>query len=176
MGAMPDDPAAPELSTWAAGGSSVPASDISGGADPEEQELELLTKRVQELAEVGQAWVVQGNYAQAVLCYERALGLLPPPAEQWPATLWLLTAIGEAHFLGGAYAEAAPLFARALRLPGAQGNPYIHLRLGQCLFELARPDAAAAQLSLAYLGDGGQVFEGEDEKYLAFTRDLLLLP
>lgn len=58
----------------------------------------------------------------------------------------------------------------AMRCPDAMGNPFLHLRLGQCQFELAALDRAADELARAYMGGGPELFSQEDPKYLAFLK------
>jgi hypothetical protein len=60
--------------------------------------------------------------------------------------------------------------------PDALGNPFLHLRLGQCRFELGDLDRAADELARAYMADGEDVFDGEDPKYLAFLKTRLQPP
>jgi len=49
----------------------------------------------------------------------------------------------------------------------AIGNPFLHLRLGQSLFELGERRSALDELARAYLGGGREIFKREDPKYLA---------
>lgn len=49
------------------------------------------------------------------------------------------------------------------------GNPFLHLRLGQCQFELGSFDVATDELMRAYKGGGADVFAHEDRKYLEFV-------
>jgi hypothetical protein len=51
---------------------------------------------------------------------------------------------------------------------GAEGNPFLHMRYGQVLFDAGELDAAAEQLAAAYAVAGADVFEAQDEKYLRF--------
>jgi hypothetical protein len=59
--------------------------------------------------------------------------------------------------------------------PDAIGNPFLHLRLGQCLYELGDLDRAADELTRAYLGGGADLFDGADQ-YLAFLKTRLEPP
>ena len=63
----------------------------------------------------------------------------------------------------------------AVHCPDAIGNPFLHLRLGQCQFELDSLDRAADELARAYLGAGSDIFEGAD-KYFAFLKTRLKPP
>lgn len=63
----------------------------------------------------------------------------------------------------------------AMQCPAAIGNPFLHLRLGQCQFELGNLDRAADELARAYMGAGADIFEGAD-KYFAFLKTRLQPP
>src|SRR5262249_9180277 len=58
----------------------------------------------------------------------------------------------------------------AMHCPGAIGNPFLHLRLGQCQFELGALDRAADELMRAYMGAGADIFKDQDPKYLKFLQ------
>lgn len=106
----------------------------------------------------------------AIAEYEKALALLPIPFERWEAALWLLIALGDAHFLKSDYAKALEYLAHAVQCPDALGNPFLHLRLGQTFFELGQLDKAADEMARAYMGEGPDVFADEDPKYFAFLK------
>ena len=55
-----------------------------------------------------------------------------------------------------------------MHFPNAIGNPFLHLRLGQCQFELGNLDRAADELMRAYMAGGPELFEDEDARYLRF--------
>jgi hypothetical protein len=96
-----------------------------------------------------------------------AYDVLPEPKIKWEAATWILAAIGDANFLGGDFVAGRDNLASAMHCPGAIGNPFLHLRLGQCQFELGLLDRAADELMRAYMGGGADVFD-EDLKYLRF--------
>jgi hypothetical protein len=54
--------------------------------------------------------------------------------------------------------------------PGALGNPFLHLRFGQCQFELGELDRAADELMRAYMAAGAEIFKDQDPKYIAFLK------
>jgi hypothetical protein len=64
----------------------------------------------------------------------------------------------------------------AMHCPNAIGNPFLHLRLGQCRFELGDTDRAADELARALLIESPKLFEGEDPKYLQFVKGRLKEP
>lgn len=109
-------------------------------------------------------------FAAALEAYDAAWRLVPEPKTEWEASTWILAAIGDAKFLWGDMAGALEAFEYALHCPGGPGNAFIHLRLGEALFEEGRADDAANHMMLAYMGEGESVFEGDDPKYLAFLK------
>jgi len=104
------------------------------------------------------------------------LQLLPQPMEGYPECRLLLTSIGNANFLAGAYEYALKALQDAMYCDGAIGNPFNHLRLGQTRFELGNMDRAADELARAYLPEGKKLFESEDPKYLDFIKSKLKPP
>lgn len=62
-----------------------------------------------------------------------------------------------------------------MRCPEAIGNPFLHLRLGQCQFEVGNLDRAVDELASAYLGAGEEIYEGAD-KYFEFLKTRLKPP
>jgi hypothetical protein len=73
----------------------------------------------------------------------------------------------------GDFERARTALQDAMHCPGAIGNPYIHLRLGETQFELGNIDRAKDELARAYMGGGDEVFEGDDPKYLRFIMEIL---
>lgn len=65
------------------------------------------------------------------------------PQINWEAATWELTAIGDACFLGGFFTSAKEALEYAMTCPDAIGNPFLHLRLGQALYERGETDRAA---------------------------------
>ncbi|MBP0583484.1 hypothetical protein J8I29_29465 [Labrys sp. LIt4] len=132
-------------------------------------ELEdTLYEQIKALSATGDALAQDGDYEGALLRYWEAFELLPEPKTDWEAGTWLLAAIGDANFLQGNFSDGRNNLTYAMLFPGAIGNPFLHLRLGQCLFELGNLGQAADELIRAYMGDGPDTFADEDDKYLRF--------
>jgi tetratricopeptide (TPR) repeat protein len=131
--------------------------------------------RIQELSKKGDALAEMGNYPAALEQYWAAWDLLPAPQTEWEASTWLLGAIGDANFSGEDYTAGRDNLSLAMSCPDAIGNPFLHLRLGQCQFELGNLDRAADELARAYMEAGDDIFEGE-EKYFAFLKTRLQPP
>lgn len=137
---------------------------------PTELDDELYQKIV-ALIEQGNVLVEESHDLVAANArYGEALALLPEPIERWDAGLWLLVALGDCHFLLGNYTQALDYLTHAIRCPDALGNGFIHLRLGQTLFELEQPDRAADELARAYMADGQDLFASQDPKYFTFIK------
>ncbi|PNY81273.1 tetratricopeptide repeat protein [Deinococcus koreensis] len=113
------------------------------------------------------------QFDAALATYQQALDLLPEPVDHWDATFWLYTAIGDAHFLRGSYEDAWQSFNRA-QLIGPLDNAFIHLRIGQCAFELSDMRRAGNGLMGAYALAGPEIFDGEDPKYLSYLSTIAL--
>lgn len=115
------------------------------------------------------------KYPAALDQYWAAWELLPEPKSKWSAATWILSAIGDAHFLGKDYLAGRDNLSLAMTCPSAIGNPFLHLRLGQGQFELNNLDRAADELTRAYMGGGNEIF-GEDRKYFDFLKTRLKPP
>ena len=87
---------------------------------------------------------------------------------EWAAATWILGAIGDANFFSDDFDAGRDNLSMAMRCPDAVGNPFLHLRLGQCCFEVGEVDRAADELGRAYMGEGKEIFEDEDPKYFEF--------
>lgn len=133
-----------------------------------EQMDEATHQWLTDLCAEGDSLAEQGAYAEALASYGEAWRLIPEPKENWNASTWVLAAIGDACFLIGDYAETRKALEFAMHCPEAIGNPFLHLRLGQALFEQGEADRAADELMRAYMGDGPEIFSDDDPKYLAF--------
>ena len=125
---------------------------------------------IERLCAAGDAQAKQQQFAQALSSYWSAWDLLPEPKVEWDAATWILAAIGDANFLSGDYVAGRDNLSNAMRCPDAIGDPFLHLRLGQCQFELGTLDRAADELMRAYMGAGDDIFKDQDPKYLRFLQ------
>lgn len=131
--------------------------------------------RIRDLCTAGDALAENANYPAAIEKYWTAWDLLPAPQTDWEAATWILAAIGEANFFGGDFAAGRDNLSMAMHCPGAIGNPFLHLRLGQCQFALGNLDRAADELTRAYMGGGAEIF-AEEEEYFEFLKTRLEAP
>jgi tetratricopeptide (TPR) repeat protein len=125
---------------------------------------------VKRLCASGDDLVEAGRYPDALEKYWAAWDVLPEPKNHWNAALWILVAIGEANFFSADFEAGTDNLTQAMHCPDALGNPFIHLRLGQCQFELNNLDRAADELMRAYMGGGAEIFEDQDPKYIRFLQ------
>lgn len=108
------------------------------------------------------------QFESAIAAYNEAWKLVPEPKNEWKASTWILAAIGDACFLGGFKTSAREALEYAITCPDGLGNPFLHLRLGQVLFDASELDAAADELIRAYMGGGREIFAAEPPHYLEF--------
>ncbi len=127
------------------------------------------------LSETGNALFQMGKYWDACEKFVTALDLLPEPITDWEASTWLLTAIADANFQMSEFEYARNALYDAMHCPHAVGNPFIHLRLGQCEFELNNLTRAQEELTRAYMGAGKELFTDEHPKYWAYVTTFLKL-
>lgn len=127
-------------------------------------------EEIKSLSQSGDTLAEEGKYDEALTEYWNAFNLIPEPKNEWKATTWVLAAIGDANFLGKDYEAGIDNLSNAMYCPDAIGNPFLHLRLGQCLFEMEFLDQAADELIRAYALEGEELFSEDDPKYLHFLR------
>jgi tetratricopeptide (TPR) repeat protein len=120
------------------------------------------------LLDAGDYLAANENYDEAIAKYGEAWRLLPEPQTDFPIAATVLAGIGDACFLSEDFDGAYDAFAFSMHCPDAIGNPFLHLRLGQILFERHELDRAADELIRAFMGAGDEIFESEDPKYRQF--------
>jgi tetratricopeptide (TPR) repeat protein len=135
-----------------------------------------LHSRITARAAEGDALAEKGEYEAAIRVYNEAWEAVSEPKNEWEASTWLLGAIGDACFLGGFFGSGLDAFGYAVHCPGGFGNPFIHLRLGQCHLEKGQVDEAAEHLTRAYALEGKDIFAAEDPKYFAFLKTRIAPP
>ena len=131
--------------------------------------------RIQALCKKGDALAENDKFSAALKEYWAAWDLLPEPKTQWEPATWILAAIGDANFLGDDFVAGRDNLSMAMRCPDAIGNPFLHLRLGQCEYELGNLDRAADELARAYMDSGAEIF-ADAEKYFEFLKTKLKPP
>ncbi len=127
-------------------------------------------RQIQSLCEEGDSFAEEEEFADALKKYWSAWDLLPEPRTDWQSATWILGAIGDTNFLNGDYEAGRDNLSLAMHCPDAVGNPFLHLRLGQCQFELGNLDRAADELVRAFMAEGEEIFDDEDPKYFEFLQ------
>lgn len=129
--------------------------------------------RIEVLSEEGNDLYEQEKIRPALRKYEKALEIVPEPKTDWEASTWLYTSIADCHFSLVELVDAKNNYYNALNCPDGLSNGYIHLSLGQVLFELEETQKSKDSLLRAYMLDGLEIFEDEDPKYLDSIKDLI---
>ena len=125
---------------------------------------------VTQLCAQGDELARHDDHRGAIARFNEAWQLLPEPKSDWHAATWILAGIADSGFLGGFLQTAREALDYVMRCPDAIGNPFLHLRRGQVLFEQGQLDGAADELTRAYMAEGEQIFTAEDAKYLNFLK------
>ncbi len=137
---------------------------------------EQLHSRIASLSKDGDDLLSAKRFTAAVALFQEAWALLPEPKDDWDAATWILSAIGDAHFLSKQYDRALETLGKAVRCPGGLGNPFIHLRLGESAYELGHLKRADEELTRAYMAAGNEIFKTEDPKYFLRLKGILKPP
>lgn len=132
--------------------------------------------QVTKLSAEGDRLAEANAYEEAIQKYNDAWQLIPEPKNDWEASTWLLTAIGDACFQACFFTSGTEAFEYALKCPAGFGNPFIHLRLGQCKFEKEDFTSAAEHLARAYMLEGKNIFAEDSPKYFEFLKTKLEPP
>lgn len=135
-----------------------------------------LHSQIAALCEKGDELASRKDYNNALIIYNSAWDLLPDPKVDWEAAMWIQSAIGDALFLSQEYQKALQAFSLAVQCPSGLGNPFIHLRLGECHCELGETGRALDELTRAYMGADKEIFANEDPKYFELLESALKPP
>ncbi|UOQ74807.1 hypothetical protein [Hymenobacter cellulosilyticus] len=131
---------------------------------------DALYQEIMQYCEEGDTAVEEDEYDSAIHAFQQAFDLIPEPYQDWEASTWVLFSLGEAQFFNEDYIAAKESLTAVMHCPNAIGNPLIHLRLGQAQYELGNFSKAKDELMRAYMGQGEEIFDGEDEKYFNFLK------
>jgi len=128
--------------------------------------IATIRDEIQTLCAEGYTLYDQADYVHALRKFYQAWMLLPKPQTDFSEGGWILAAIGDSYFRNGQYQQGREALVSALHCDNMIDNPFIHLRLGQCLLELGKTATACTHLSLAYERGTRMLFEHEAPKYL----------
>jgi TolA-binding protein len=114
-----------------------------------------LFEEVERLSEEGNEYASSGDFGRALSSFGAAWELLPEPRVAWSAGLWLLGSIGDMQFQRGEFVASREALVTAVKsYDEARGNPFLQLRLGQCMYELGEEAEAANWLAGAFIMEG----------------------
>lgn len=130
-------------------------------------------KKLISLSNRGENYAEREEYKEAKRLFLMALDCIPMPKYDWEASTWLYTSLGDVSYLAGDYDNAINYLTEALKCPDGIGNPFILLRLGESFYELHDHEKAKEYFIQAYMCDGDEIFEDEDEKYKELISGLL---
>lgn len=138
---------------------------------------ETVLDKIDEICEEGSELFDEDEYKKAIKTWEKAFDLIPEPKNNYSQSLWLHSSIGDAFFLLGDFKKAAAHFFEAKSNIAESGytNPFVMLRLGESCFEINDIENAKEFLVRAYMLEGKDLFESEDEKYFNFLRESVKL-
>jgi tetratricopeptide (TPR) repeat protein len=129
---------------------------------------DAMQAQVDQLCAQGDVHADLSQFSDALNWYWAAWDLLPEPKIKCQAATSILAAVGDANFLGRDFIAGRDNLCTVMHCPGAIGIPFLHLRLGQCQYELGEHAKAIDELMRAYLGGGAELFDEEDPKYLDY--------
>lgn len=135
-----------------------------------------LDARIKDICDEGDVLIEMGDLKQAFQNFSEALSLVPEPKEKYNVTAGILAGLGDVYFHAKSFLQGKEVLNDAMHCAGAIGSPFLHLRLGQCQFELGNLDRAADELARAYMGAGLELFGREDPKYFDFLKTRLKPP
>lgn len=131
---------------------------------------ECLQNAINAKIDEGDSYLNVDQFEQAERSYREAIQQIPDPKYVHAIALPAFTALGEALFFSGDCHRARQPFLEALKAPGGLENPLLHLRLGQAYFDCGDLHKALDSFLRAYALEGKDIFDNEDEKYLAFLK------
>ena len=132
----------------------------------EDKISDKLTEKIKSLCSKGYVLYDKEQYREALRLFYQAWTLLPKPQTDHEQAGWVLTAIGDCYFKTEQWEQGKQSLTSALHCPNLKDNPFIHLRLGQCLLELEGKENAQIYLRQAYNKGGRDLFQDEAPKYL----------
>ncbi|SBW11114.1 Tetratricopeptide repeat protein [uncultured delta proteobacterium] len=142
---------------------------------PETPSTDTLSEDIQdaleELCDQGNEAMDEGEFREAITFFEKALEILPAPADEWEPYGWLQAALGDAYYGMQDYNGALEYFHKAYTFAGPdEVNPFVLLRLGQSYRRLGDAKNALDYLLRAYMLEGEDIFANDDDDF-AFLKE-----
>ncbi len=142
-------------------------SQPPGSRDKSSPELDQnISDNIRRCCQLGYEHYDRADNKAALRHFYKAWTLLPKPQSQWQEAGWVLTAMGDCYFAKADFSNGIESLRSALHCPKAANNPFIHMRLGQCLFEAGQLQEARHHLQHALEHDGKSLLAQQDQKYL----------
>jgi hypothetical protein len=136
-----------------------------------------IAAEVDRLFNEGEEFADDEEDEKALARFQAAWDLLPEPRGESDRALEIFAAIADSHFHLGDYETCYRKMQQSLILyGGSASNPFVRLRMGQCLFEMGDRREAMNWMAPVYWNEGRAFFESEDPKYLAFVKEGLNPP
>lgn len=123
-------------------------------------------QQVVAVSKKGNQFFDNKQYQEAIEVFEDGLELIPEPQEEYEASGWFLSSIGDCYFAMGQYQEALDNFLEAKKCEEGS-NAFVWLRIGQCSAELNNMGKAIKFMKKAYEVEGKGAFSDENPKYWA---------
>jgi len=120
-------------------------------------------EQVEILSEAGNDAADDDDFEEAVAQWEQALALLPEPATQWEAYVWLKASIGDGYYHLDDFASAKSHLYDALNGPDGHESSFVHYLLGKTLIRLD-DDKGVESLLKAYMLEGVDIFDSDDDE------------
>jgi tetratricopeptide (TPR) repeat protein len=131
---------------------------------------EEIGDKLDELCAEGDDLAEDERFDDAIAKYSQALALLPSDKRDWEASTWIYTALGDVCFLKEDYAAAKNYLFDAMNCPDGISNGFVCLRLGETCAELGEMTLAKENLLKAYMIEGKEIFDDEDDKYFEIIK------
>src|SRR5574344_387915 len=123
--------------------------------------------------DVGDEKCESEDFEGALDSYSSALSKVPQPKTDWGIALHVYVALGDCYFNLKDYGNANENYNKALMCPDGKESGYVWLGLGQSYFELNDKEKAKDALMSAYMMEGEEIFQGEDDKYFDVIKGTL---
>jgi len=127
---------------------------------------EDIYEKIVTFSESGNEACEEGDFEVGVHLWSQALALLPEPASQWEAYMWLNASIADAQYALAAFGDARDSLTRALSGPDGEANGFVHYMMGKSLLKLEQPNALD-HLRQAHSLEGDALFEADDKEGVA---------
>ncbi|RAJ27272.1 tetratricopeptide repeat protein [Pedobacter cryoconitis] len=140
---------------------------------PELVELsDEVSERIEELSEQGNELFEEEKYQECIQVWSEALALVPQPQNSHGEAFWLETSIGDCYFMLNDFEQSLLHFlnAKGNIETNAYENPFVMLRLGELFLEGDHFNDAKEFLLRAYMLEGQEIFDTENEKYFVFLK------